>query len=325
MYTIETESEALRDNNIGSRGFTASWSGTRWNLGATGTLLHGSVLQRWSGATLNSATNGGDDGRLYVATKVTGPVDGFYHYEVAIHNRDNARGVGQVRIPVCPSARVRDLGFGDVDSDASNDWTASVVGSEIVFTGASNPLPWNTLFNFWFDSDAAPSDAAYALDQALPGPGLASVAVTGRAPLGLYNVHLGAGCAVGAPASLFATGTPARATLGNATFAIVSRGNAPGQPHVLYYSPVNGSFPFAGCTVFLGTMLGQASFAGSTLTDGSGVAVHPVPIGASLALEGLDVNLQAVARRPGAGSLFTNFELSDALRVRVGNAVSDCP
>src|SRR6185503_10001222 len=134
---------------------------------------------------------------------------------------------GALRIPICPEARVRNLGFSDIDQDAGNEWTAAVVGNEIVFSGASNPLEWNTIFNFWFDCDAAPLAGALALDQAAPGAGLASVPVTSSAPLGLFNVYLGAGCAFGTPPTLHAVGTPARATLGNATFALRSTGNAP--------------------------------------------------------------------------------------------------
>src|SRR6185503_10688720 len=92
MYVIETEGDSVREDNLGSRRFTPSWTGSSWNLVESDTLLHGTILKRWNGASVSSATNGSDDGRLYVAVKVTGPVDGYFHYEYAIHNRDNARG-----------------------------------------------------------------------------------------------------------------------------------------------------------------------------------------------------------------------------------------
>ncbi len=325
MYVIETEGDLLRDDNLGSRRFTAAWTGTNWSLNEASGLLLGSVLQRWSGASLSSATNGTDDGRLYVAVKVTGPVDGFQHYEYAVHNRDNARGVSALRIPLCPQARVRNLGSSDIDQDAGNDWTAALVGSEIVFSSASNPLQWNSIFNFWFDSDSAPVAGVLGLEQAAPGAGLASVPVTSSAPLGLFNVYVGEGCAFGAAPTLHAVGTPAQATLGNATFALRSTGNAPQQPNYLFFSRVAGSHPIGRCTSYLGLVASDAILRDTVLSDASGVAVHALPIPSLVALEGIDVTFQVVGRNPGNGKLFANYELSDGLRVRIGSALGDCP
>ena len=114
--------------------------------------------------TITSNTNGNpdagpSDGRVYVAVKVTGPTNGKYHYEYAVHNRDNKGGVGVFRVPSCPSAIVSGVGFHDVDvpASAANDWTFANNGSELTWTApAGNSLRWNMLFNFWFDSDAAP-------------------------------------------------------------------------------------------------------------------------------------------------------------------------
>jgi hypothetical protein len=160
-YLIQSEAESVRDNNIGSRQFTAVWNGsTNWTLTDGANYLLGSVLQRWNGATITSAANGTDDGRFYVAVKVTGPTNGLYHYEYAVQNRDNKRGMGAFRIPVCPEAQVLNFGFHDVDRNALTDWTSSKVGSAIVFQTQAvspNPLRWNSIYNFWFDSDAAPS------------------------------------------------------------------------------------------------------------------------------------------------------------------------
>jgi len=325
MYVIETEGDAVRGDNLGSRRFTPVWTGTNWNLNETGVLVHGSILQRWVGASVSSATNGSDDGRLYVAVKVTGPDDGFYHYEYAVHNRDNARGVGALRIPVCPQARVRNIGFGDIDQDLNNQWTAAQAGSEIVYTSASNPLKWNSFFNFWFDSDAAPLTGALNLDQDAPGPGLASVSVTSSAPLGLFNIYLGPGCSFGTPPTLHAIGTPPQATLGNSTFGLRSTGNAGMQPSYLFYSVVAGSRPVGLCTTYLGPTANDTKFRGTAFSDASGMAIHPISIPNRISVEGLDVHFQAVAYNPGNGRLFRDFDLSDGLVVRIGSALAGCP
>jgi len=186
MYVIGGESEEKREDSLASRAFTPIWRGSGWDLVAGGPLYHGSVLERWKDAKVSSGTNGSDDGRVHVGVRTSepDPTDGFTHYEYALHERDNARGVAALRIPLSPGARVRALGFRDIDQDPANDWSAAVVGDELVFSGGSNPLRWNTIFNFWFDCDAAPAPGVLALDQADPGPGADQVRVTSYAPLG---------------------------------------------------------------------------------------------------------------------------------------------
>jgi len=324
MYVIGGEGDAKRGDNLGSRSFHPIWTGSSWNLVESGALLHGSVLARWSGASVDSNTNGADDGRIYVAVKVTGPdpADGFYHYEYAVHDRDNARGVGALRIPVCPGARVRALGFGDIDEDAANDWNASVAGGEIVFAGASNPLEWNSIFDFWFDSDAAPAADVLELDQARPGAGASFVSVASSAPLVLHNVFLGAGCDFDAPPTLSANGS---ATLGNAAFALRSTGNTPFQPSFLRFSLTPGSYVLGGCPHYLGPAPGFAAAGGSAVADGTGLVVFPAPVPNDVTLEGLAVSLQSASRDPGNGPVRGNFDLSDGLEVRAGNTISGCP
>jgi hypothetical protein len=321
QVVVSTEPNTKRGDSLGSRAFTPVWNGAQWDLVESGAVLHDSVLQRWNGATVASSTNGFNDGRLYVATKVTGPVEGFYHYEVAVHNRDNARGVSRVRVPMCPGARVRALGSSDVDADAANDWSISVTMNEVVFEGPSNPLRWNSIYNFWFDCDAAPEAGDYRLDQAVPGPGLVSVPVSGSAPLGLYNVYSGRGCALDTPPTLFAAGSPPRALLGNATFALHSTGNAPLQPSFLHLASQPGPFLFRGCVVRVGMSHRQISV---TQSDASGLAVHPAPVPNRIVLEGYDAYLQLIGLDPGNGILFRDFELSDGLQVRMGNGISGC-
>lgn len=331
QYVLRSEGEGARANNLASHEFVPVWTGSAWNLIERNPILfptlYGSVLRRWSGASVTSATNGTDDGRLYVAVKVTGPdpASGFHHYEYALHNRDNRRGVGSLRIPVCSGARVRNLGFGDIDEQVANDWSAGVAAGEIVFSTSTNPLAWNTIFNFWFDSDAAPAAGTLALGQSARGAGLDTVAVASSAPLELFNLALGPGCALDTPPTLFAVGAPPRAALGNATFALRSTGNAALRPSWLRYSIVPGSFQQGPCTRYLGPGPGLSFAAGMRLTDAAGVVEHPLPVPNDLALEGLALSLQTISRDPGHGILRGNFELSEGLRVRIGNLLPGCP
>ena len=90
-----------------------------------GSAVEGSVLERWSNSSLNSAANLPDDGRVYVGVSVTGPVGGLYHYEYAFHNRDNLRGIGAIHIPRVAAATLSNIGFSDIDGNAGTDWTVT--------------------------------------------------------------------------------------------------------------------------------------------------------------------------------------------------------
>jgi hypothetical protein len=114
-YVVRGELEGNRDDNLVSSKMNVGWGGSSWSLVQSGSNLSGSVLQRWAGSTLTSNSNGSDDGRIYVACEVTGPVAGVYHYEYAFHNRDNLRGVGGIRIPAASAASIYNIGFSDIN------------------------------------------------------------------------------------------------------------------------------------------------------------------------------------------------------------------
>ncbi len=178
-YVIRAEPEANRTNNGNSRNFVPTWNGSSWNTSEGGTNPHvqGTILQRWTGATLTSGLNnsGGQDrdGRVYVASKTSPLGGGNFHYEYALHNRDNNGGISEVRIPIGAGVNVSAFGFHDVDQDAGNQWGALVVGNEIIFSTSTNPLYWNTVYNFWFDCDAAPVSRNLELVQYVPNPSAA--------------------------------------------------------------------------------------------------------------------------------------------------------
>jgi hypothetical protein len=328
-YLIPFEADALRGDNIGSRQFSATWNAgsQQWDLADSSSFLQGSVLQRWTGASIDSNSNGPDDGRYYVAVKVTGPVNGRWHYEYAVQNRDNQRGMGAFRIPVCAAAQVSNFGFHDFDRQPLTDWTAAKSGAEVVFQVNPlhpNPLRWNSLFNFWFDCDAAPLPGATLLDQYAVGPGALSVTVPSTTPSGLWNQELGAGCGTGGAPVLYGTGSPARATLPNATFALRASGNPPGAPCGFVLSTVPGAITLApGCTAYTGDLL---SLVGplSAVADGSGVATLGLAVPNDPALEGQALDFQMLNIAPG-GAFLGALNLSNGLRVRLGNLIAGCP
>jgi hypothetical protein len=186
-------------------------------------------------------------------------------------------------------------------------------------------LKWNSIFNFWFDCDAAPLSGNVGLDQAAAGPGLAAVSVSSSAPLGLYNVYLGPGCSNGTPPTLIAIGTPPQALLGNASFGLQSSGNPPNQPNYLFFSLVAGTHSVGRCLTYLGPTANDPDFQGTAFSDANGVAIHSIPIPNRISLEGLDVHCQTSAFNPGNGRLFKDYDLSNGLLVRIGSSLSSCP
>ncbi len=322
QYVVRGEPEAVRTNNIGSREFNPNWNGSSWSVPTVGALLQGTVLQRWTGATVSSNTNGTFDGRVYVAVKVSGPVDGVYHYEYALHNRDSHRGVGEIRLPVCAGADVQNVGFGDLDDDTANDWSVTVEGGELVLSGPSNAVRWNTVYNVWFDSTAAPTAGAMTLVAADAGAGPGSFDVATTVPGSAYAVKTGDGCSDTTPAaSLAANGLP---SLGNNTFALLSEGLPAGAPLLLFGSPVAGTTPLGTCTLLLGGNLGtDVLFLGTGAADGTGVGSIPLPIPNLSAIDGLTYDFQVIVVS-GSGPLFDVAELSDGLRVRFGALLTGC-
>jgi hypothetical protein len=181
------ESLANRADNLAHRGMNPSFNGSSWSFGnnAEG-QQYGSVLNRWTGATVDSASNGSDDGRFFVASKVTNLGGGNYHYEYALHNVDNSRAGATLRIPMAAAVAASNFSFGDIDTDGGNDWSAAQVGTDVVFTApAGNPLEWNTIYNFGFDADRAPGAGGVVVGEARPGAGAPTVTVNAEVPGGV--------------------------------------------------------------------------------------------------------------------------------------------
>lgn len=327
-YVARGEAAALRDDNFGWKPFTPAFQAgqNEWdmsaNIGAGPTW--GSVLDAWAGATVASASNGSEDGRLYVGVNVIGPVEGLYRYEYAIHNRDNHRGVGAFRIPICPSAQVQDALTLDPDDNAGNGWTMVRNGSELVFSTGDNPVVWNTIHNFSFLSDAAPIASTLTMDAFAPGPGVSSLPVALVAPGAVYNVYIGDGCSDTEPPRLYSND---RATVGNATFELGSAGNDPGAVALLLYGLINGTTDVGnGCFAHAGGAIGaHILLFDAVVADPSGVATFPVPVPNMPAFEGLQVNFQSASVRAAGGPLLGLGDLTNGLRVRVGDALLDCP
>ncbi len=277
----EGERVENRGNNIMSRPFALNWSGTAWSTSTTGTASFGTIMGRWPGASITYGSNGSigtgsltdADGRFAVAVKVSGPVNGLWHYEYCVHNIDNHRGGATFSLPMPSNSRVQNIGFRDIDTNALNDWTSSVSGGRLTWSApVTNPHNWNTLYNFWFDSDVAPGAGNATIDQARIGPGALNVTVATTVPAVQPAVYLGAGC--GTPTSTLAINSLPAA--GNATFALTMN-TAPGAPVLVLFSSGNSVTNLGpGCDAYL-DLLGYGTV-GVYLADAQGVATAPIPV-----------------------------------------------
>ena len=205
QLVLNGEDVNLRDDNIAYRGFNPNQSGGTWFFSNNGGMQLGTVLEAWQGSTIEAGGNGGDDGRFFVASKVTPLGGGQYHYEYAVHNVDNSRGGATFEVPIDAGATATNFTFGDLDSNAANDWTAARVNNRIVFSApvGQNALEWNTIYNFGFDADIVPGTSLADIVQARPGPGATSVQVQTEVPGGSTIATVstfGVGCAGSATA-----------------------------------------------------------------------------------------------------------------------------
>ncbi|MCA8977138.1 MAG: hypothetical protein KDC98_20615 [Planctomycetes bacterium] len=306
----EGEPAANRDNNIMSRPFHVSWSGSSWAPQTLGSASHGSIVTRWPGVTTTMGGNGNDDGRFLIGVKVTGPTDGMWHYEYVVHNIDNDRGGASFSIPVCAGGTVQNIGFRDIDQDPLDDWAGSFSGSAVTWTApANNPHNWNTLYNYWFDSDIAPSSGLATIAQARVGPGALVFTIPTTVPGLQPTVNLGAGCG-SSVMELRGNGVP---TAGNNAFAITIDGD-PTTGFFLLYSFAPAATTIApGCVQYLnGSLMQTHSF---MVTNGSGRASAALGIPAWFTLP-MDIYWQAAPLVPG-GPVYGGLGLSNGLQVRV--------
>ena len=123
-----------------------------------------------------------DDGRIYLARKVTDLGGGNWHYEIAIQNINSDRAIGGVIVRLPTGATAANLGFHFVEYHSGEiydetPWTAAVTTVGVrwdTIDYATNPdanaLRWGTLYNFWFDADV-PAPSATLIELVLFKPG----------------------------------------------------------------------------------------------------------------------------------------------------------
>ena len=122
------------------------------------------------------------EGRFHLASKVTDLGGGQYLYDYAIFNLNSHRSAASFSVPIPPGANVSGIGFHDVDYHSGEpydptDWSATVDATSITWSSPetfaqnenTNALRFGTMYNFWFECDAAPGTADATIGIFRPG------------------------------------------------------------------------------------------------------------------------------------------------------------
>jgi hypothetical protein len=209
LYFIEgqqvSEDDAAtgeQNNNASYRQVVVSGSAGNFNLSVTGsTRREAPAIHAWVATdpdVVLEIADVPDDGRFFVASKVTSLGAGMWRYEYAVQNLNSHRSARSITVPIRSGAAVIGLGFHDVDYHSGEpydgtDWVASVETDPVPAvnwttesfdsTPNANALRWGTLYNFRFDTDAPPTEGALTVGLFRPGtPEKISVAATAPDP-----------------------------------------------------------------------------------------------------------------------------------------------
>ena len=161
---------------------TSGAAGGTWvfDLSGNNSIL-GPAIQSWPGATVISIpANPTSDGRVFLAHEITINPNGSTHYEYAIYNHDMDRGIGSFTLPRAANSLIGNAGFYDVFSHnetySNDDWPVTTAATTVSWATQpfnvnplSNPIRWGTMYNFWFDSNAAAAATTATLGAFKPG------------------------------------------------------------------------------------------------------------------------------------------------------------
>lgn len=165
-------------NSMATVRATPSYGNGIWSIGppSQNQFRLGPAIDRWvePGTPGSNAANVElvtPEGHIKIAVKATYGFQGW-RYDYAFANMDFARadtdccepnmriksneGIREIRIPIT-AAGATSAAFVDADMDASNNWTVSQSGGELIFSAPDgNTLDWGSLYSASFVSPAAP-------------------------------------------------------------------------------------------------------------------------------------------------------------------------
>ncbi len=108
------------------------------------------------------------EGRFVVASKATDLGGGTWRYDYGVYNQNSHRSAASFSVPASGTSN---YGFSDVDYHSSvdanidgTDWAPVEAGGSITWSTDvesvnpnANAIRWGTMYNFWFETDSAPT------------------------------------------------------------------------------------------------------------------------------------------------------------------------
>ncbi|MEO8277701.1 MAG: hypothetical protein ABI639_15920 [Thermoanaerobaculia bacterium] len=189
LYWVEgqyiSDNDAKAGNGLNNASYRAVTVGASpFNLTLSGaTLREKTALFAWKAADAAVEIANQDFctapvERFEVARKVTVVDADTWHYEYVVRNMNSDHAARQFSVDFPDGTPIANVGFKDVDSHSgepysTTDWTSAVnTGTGTVSwstetfaaNNTANALRWATMYNFWFDADAAPATATPHID-----------------------------------------------------------------------------------------------------------------------------------------------------------------
>jgi hypothetical protein len=209
LYFGEAQYVSADDAAAGHQNNNASYRAMIFAAGSFNASLVGGTFQQqpaimaWSAAdpaVVVQTVDFPNDGRFFVARKVTSLGGGNHHYEMAVQNFNSDRSARGFTVDFPAGTVITNAGFKDVayhsgEPFSGTDWSVAINGSSITWTTetfAANPnanaLRWGTLYDFWCDA-TAPSETAKTITPFKPEPCPADPVIT---PSQTYVANLAA-------------------------------------------------------------------------------------------------------------------------------------
>jgi len=156
--------------NINQSSFNANTTGA--------TIREVPAIYAWqtndASVVINEAEYPGE-GRIIVASKATDLGGGTWRYDYGVYNQNSDLAVASVSVPLSTAGAnhgFNDITYRDVvdENVSSTDWSPVEGGGSITWNTEhedtnvwGNAIRWGTMYNFWFETDAAPTTGDVAI------------------------------------------------------------------------------------------------------------------------------------------------------------------